>query len=192
MQLLVGLGNPGARYERTRHNAGFMALDAIGSRYGISAPKQKFRGILQEAKAGMVECRLFQPQTFMNLSGEAVGELLRFYKLSAEAVTVFHDDLDLQTAKIRIKRGGGHGGHNGLKSLDAHIGSNYRRVRIGIGHPGDKDMVSDYVLHDFSQEESRTIAALCDAMAASLPWLLAENDAEFMNKVAPAGKKSDS
>ncbi|MDG1414013.1 MAG: aminoacyl-tRNA hydrolase [Alphaproteobacteria bacterium] len=181
MQVLVGLGNPGRQYEGHRHNVGFMALDLIAARY--NAPKWKER-----ANAMVTECRidgdkvvLVKPQSFMNKSGQPLRHVLDFWKLKAEAVTVFYDELDLQPSKVRIKRGGGSGGHNGIKSLDAHIGQNYRRVRLGIGHPGHKDRVAGYVLHDFGKDERAQLDVLLSAMADNLQRLLDGDESGFMS-----------
>ncbi len=181
--LLIGLGNPGTRYAHNRHNIGFMAIDAIAEKYGFSNWSQKFQGHVAEGKIGTHKVFLLKPQTFMNLSGESAGALARFYKIPLENVIVFHDELDLPLAKVRVKCGGGNGGHNGLKSLDAHLGQDYWRVRMGIGHPGDKDMVSPYVLSDFSKEETPAVVALCTTSAKQIDLLLARDDAEFMNKI---------
>ena len=181
MQVLVGLGNPGRQYEGHRHNVGFMALDLIAARY--NAPKWKER-----ANAMVTECRidgdkvvLVKPQSYMNKSGQPLRHVLDFWKLKADAVTVFYDELDLRPAKVRIKRGGGSGGHNGIKSLDAHIGQNYRRVRIGIGHPGHKDRVAGYVLHDFGKDERAQLDVLLSAMADNLQRLLDGDESGFMS-----------
>lgn len=184
--LLTGLGNPGARYEHNRHNVGFMALDAIAAHHGFSGWTQKFQGLVCEGSVNGKKVFLLKPQTFMNLSGESAGALARFYKIPAETIIVLHDELDLPPARLRVKRGGGHGGHNGLKSIDAHLGADYQRVRIGIGHPGDKDMVSPYVLSDFSKEEMPVMQSLCAAIARHISLLLDGNEAEFMNKITLA------
>ncbi len=181
--LLIGLGNPGTRYAHNRHNIGFMAVDAIAEKYGFPNWSQKFQGHTAEGKIGTHKVFLLKPQTFMNLSGESAGALARFYKIPLENIIVFHDELDLPLAKVRVKCGGGNGGHNGLKSLDAHLGQDYWRVRMGIGHPGDKDMVSPYVLSDFSKEEAPAIETLCTSSAKHIDLLLARDDAGFMNKI---------
>lgn len=181
--LLIGLGNPGTRYAHNRHNIGFMAIDAIAEKYGFPNWSKKFQGEYAEGKIGTNKVFLLKPQTFMNLSGESAGALARFYKIPLENIIVFHDELDLSLAKIRVKCGGGNGGHNGLKSLDAHLGADYWRVRMGIGHPGDKDMVSPYVLSDFAKEEVPAVKKLCVSAAEHIQLLLARNDAEFMNKI---------
>lgn len=191
MQLLVGLGNPGTKYARNRHNIGFMLMDAVAEKYRAGAWKQKFRGELSECNVDGRKILLFKPLTFMNLSGEAVGELIRFYKIPVEEVCVFHDELDLPTGKIRVKQGGGAGGHNGLKSLDQHVGENYWRVRIGIGHPGDKDLVSPYVLSDFSIAELDEQEAQARVMVEMLPELIAGKEAKFMSEVARLTNKEN-
>lgn len=182
--LLIGLGNPGKKYAGNRHNVGFMALDAIAEKYGFKKETVKFGGLLAEGNIDGQKIYSFKPESYMNLSGEPAIRLVQFYKIPLANITVFHDELDLPHAKIRVKRGGGHGGHNGLKSLDAHLGQDYQRVRIGIGHPGDKDMVSDYVLNDFSKDEQKTTNALLKEISANLPLLLQGDEAGFMNRLA--------
>lgn len=163
--LFVGLGNPGPQYAKTRHNVGFLSIDEIMDSYGFSAEKSKEGGLLSEGFIDGQKVLTFKPLSYMNLSGGPVGRISQFYKIPPEKVFVFHDDLDLPLGKIRVKQGGGHGGHNGLKSLDSHIGKNYWRIRIGIGHPGDKDMVSNYVLHPFSKSEMNLMGPLMAAIA---------------------------
>jgi len=182
--LLVGLGNPGKEYQGNRHNVGFMAIDRIAADHGISKLQKKFGGELSEGSIGGVKLFLLKPLTYMNLSGECVSKAARFYKIPPERIIVFHDELDLPVAKIRVKKGGGNGGHNGLKSIDAHIGKDYWRVRIGIGHPGDKSMVSDYVLSDFTKTEIKTIETLLPAVAGHAHLLLQGDEAGFMNKLS--------
>lgn len=172
MWLLVGLGNPGAGYAGNRHNIGFMAADVIALRYRCGPWKAKFQGRLAEGTVGDHRILLLKPDTYMNLSGQSVGEVVRFYKIPLDRVIVFHDDLDLPPGKVRVKTGGGSGGHNGLKSLDATLGPDYRRVRLGIGHPGAKELVHGYVLHDFAKEDTRWLIPLLDAAADNLPLLL--------------------
>jgi len=191
MQLLVGLGNPGTKYARNRHNIGFMLMDTMADHFRANGWKQKFRGELAECTVDGQKLYLFKPLTFMNLSGEAVGELIRFYKIPVEAVCVFHDELDLPSGKIRVKQGGGAGGHNGLKSLDQHIGDPYWRVRVGIGHPGDKDLVSPYVLSDFSTQELDEQEKLARVMVEKLPELVAGKEAKFMSEVARLTNKEN-
>ncbi len=187
MLLLVGLGNPGAEYARHRHNVGFMAVDAIAEHYGFGAPRAKFQGELRE---GFVEDRgrrtkalILKPMTFMNESGRSVGEAARFYKLAPEDVIVFYDELDLAPGKLRIKTGGGAAGHNGIKSIAAHLGADFRRVRIGIGHPGEKSKVTGHVLGNFSNADQNWLAPMLDAIAAAAPFL-AEDDKRFASDIA--------
>jgi PTH1 family peptidyl-tRNA hydrolase len=153
MKLFVGLGNPGGKYARNRHNIGFMAVDRIADDHGFAPWRNKFNGQISEGRLGSEKVLLLKPETFMNLSGQSVGEAMRFHKLEPQDVTVFHDELDLAPGKCRVKTGGGHAGHNGLRSIHAHIGPEYHRVRLGIGHPGRKELVSPYVLHDFPKAE---------------------------------------
>ncbi len=182
--LLVGLGNPGREHAGQRHNVGFMALDAIAGRYDLSPPRARFRGSVREGAVAGVRVLALKPMTFMNESGRSVGEAARFYKLGPDAVVAFHDELDLAPGKVRVKVGGGAAGHNGLRSLDAHLGAGYRRVRIGIGHPGHKDKVLGHVLHDFSRDDSRWLDPVLDAIAEAAPDLVRGEDANFMNRVA--------
>ncbi|MBX2856784.1 MAG: aminoacyl-tRNA hydrolase [Rhodobacteraceae bacterium] len=184
MKLFVGLGNPGSKYERTRHNIGFHAIDAITSAHGFSPARAKFQALLSEGKLGTEKVFALKPQTFMNLSGQSVGEAMRFYKLNPSDVFVFHDELDLPPGKLRVKTGGGHAGHNGLRSCHEHIGPDYHRVRLGIGHPGDKRLVSGYVLHDFAKTDWEWIDPLLIAAADAAPMLAANDPSGFMNKVA--------
>uniref|UniRef100_A0A7C1P4V1 Peptidyl-tRNA hydrolase n=1 Tax=Agrobacterium albertimagni TaxID=147266 RepID=A0A7C1P4V1_9HYPH len=157
MIILAGLGNPGAQYQKNRHNIGFMAVDAIQRRHGFSPWAKKFKAEISEGTLAGEKVMLIKPQTFMNLSGESVGEAMRFYKLGPEDIVAIYDELDLLPGKARIKTGGGHGGHNGIKSLDAHCGLNYRRLRLGIGHPGDKSKVHNHVLGDFAKVASGSV-----------------------------------
>jgi PTH1 family peptidyl-tRNA hydrolase len=189
MHLLVGLGNPGDAYAGNRHNVGFMALDSIAERHQCPAFKKKFGGLLSEGTLAGARVFLLKPLTYMNLSGESVAAAAQFYKIPPERIIVFHDELDLPLAKIRVKQGGGNGGHNGLKSIDAHIGKDYHRVRIGIGHPGGKDLVSDYVLSDFSKAERAQVDALLADITHHIALLLAGDAAGFMNKLAPVTKE---
>lgn len=172
MLLLVGLGNPGPQYARNRHNIGFMAVDAIIRRHSFSPEREKFSSRLCEGRFGTTRVAALKPLTYMNLSGQAVGEAVRFFKLSPGNVIVFHDDLDLAAGKVRVKQGGGHGGHNGLRSIDAHIGKEYWRVRLGIGHPGHKDRVSPYVLSDFAKSDAIWLDGLMDAIGETAPTLV--------------------
>jgi PTH1 family peptidyl-tRNA hydrolase len=189
MWLLVGLGNPEPRYAAHRHNVGFMALDAIAARHGFGAWRSvKFEaaaaeGTLGEGGGDDARVLAFKPMTYMNESGRAVGPMMRWLKLEPERVIVVHDDLDLAPGKLRTKRGGGHGGHNGLRSLDAEIGPDYRRVRIGIGHPGHKELVLRHVLSDFADDERGWLTALLDAIAKAAPLLTGTDEHAFANKV---------
>ena len=183
MQILVGLGNPGARYAGNRHNIGFMVLDAIARLHRAAPWRRRFQSEAAEAAFGDKRVLLLKPQTFMNESGRAVGEAARFYKTELSQITVFHDELDLADAKLRVKTGGGNAGHNGLRSISAHLGNDYRRVRLGIGHPGDKNLVHPYVLSDFFKEERPWVEDLVDACAEFVPLLVRGEEASFQNKV---------
>lgn len=184
MKILVGLGNPGEKYEQNRHNAGFMVVDAIARRHNAAPWRKRFQGHAAEVDIGGHKCLLLKPGTYMNESGRAASEALRFYKLAATDVIVFHDELDLEPGKVRVKAGGGSAGHNGLKSLTAHIGNEYRRVRIGIGHPGNREAVVHYVLHDFSRDDREWLGVLLPAMANAASHLVAGDDARYMNEIA--------
>jgi len=185
MQLWVGLGNPGSAYARHRHNVGFMAVEAVASRHRFPAWRSKFRGQFSDGAIGGARILLLQPQTFMNRSGESVAEAVRFYKLPLDRVVVFHDELDLAAGKLRLKLGGGVAGHNGLRSIDACLGSReFRRVRIGIGHPGHKDRVTGHVLGDFAKADQPWLDRLLDALAEAAPHLADGDDSGFMNRVA--------
>ena len=186
MQLWVGLGNPGGKYAGNRHNIGYMALDRIAEEHGFSPWRSKFQGSLSEGRFGSEKLALLKPETFMNLSGQSVGEAMRFFKLEPGDVTVFHDELDLAPGKVRVKvrMGGGLAGHNGLRSLHAHIGAEYDRVRIGIGHPGHKDRVSGYVLSDFAKAEQDGLDDLLRGIADGAPDLAAGDKGRFMNAIA--------
>jgi PTH1 family peptidyl-tRNA hydrolase len=195
MLLLVGLGNPGGAYARNRHNIGFMAADSIVRRHSFAAWRSKFHGHVAEGSIDGEKALVLKPATFMNLSGQAVAEAARFHKIEPERIIVFHDDLDLLPGKVRVKKAGGAGGHNGLKSIDAHLGNDYWRVRIGIGHPGHKDLVTPWVLSDFAKADELWLPALLDAVATYLPLLAAGNDSGFLTKlaqVAPAPKQPQS
>src|SRR3954454_21213274 len=183
MLLFVGLGNPGEKYARNRHNVGFMAVDAIARRHGFPPWRRRFQGVAAEAPLGGERVQLLLPGTFMNESGRAVAEAMHFYKLPLSDVVVFHDELDLPPGKVRVKAGGGVAGHNGLRSISAHVGNDYRRVRIGIGHPGDKDRVHPYVLSDFAKSERPWVEALCETIADNAALLVNDEDATFQNRV---------
>ena len=183
MLLLVGLGNPGARYVGSRHNVGFMAVQAIAKRHGIGPWRRRFQGVACEGTLGGARVLLLLPGTFMNESGRAVAEAAHFYKLPLIDITVFHDEIELPPGKVRIKVGGGIAGHNGLRSISEHIGNNYRRVRIGVGHPGHKDLVEHYVLSDFAKSEQRWVEALTEILADNVDFLVRGEDASFQNKV---------
>ena len=185
MQILVGLGNPGSRYAGHRHNVGFMAIDRIAERHGIGPFRKKFNAEIADGHIAGTRVLLVKPQTFMNRSGLAVGEAGRFHKLGAGAITIFHDELDLPPGKVRVKRGGGHGGHNGLRDIDPVIGKDYQRVRIGIGHPGHKDRVHGHVLSDFAKADADWLDPLLDAMADAISLLLSGGPDKFMTRIAP-------
>ena len=184
MRLIVGLGNPGARYERTRHNVGFVAADAIHRRHGFGPWRAKFQGLLAEGAVGNERLYLLKPQTFMNASGDSVAEAARFYKIPLAEIAVIHDEIDLEPGKLRVKQGGGAAGHNGLRSIDAVLGEDYWRVRVGVGHPGVKELVEPYVLQNFSAEDQAWLPALIDAIADAFPVLTADGAAAFTTKVA--------
>lgn len=185
MRLIVGLGNPGARYARNRHNIGFRAAEAIARRFGFPAFRTRFKGELAEGVIAAARRLLLRPETFMNASGESVLAAMSFYKIPPGEIVVIHDELDLRPGKIRVKRGGGSAGHNGLRSIDAMIGPDYWRVRVGIGHPGIKELVHPYVLQNFTAEEERLIVApLLDAVAETIPLLLEGAPDAFMSEVA--------
>ena len=183
MLLIVGLGNPGDKYARHRHNVGFMAVDAIADAHGFGAERKKFQGLLREGEIGGEKICALKPQTFMNDSGQSVSAAMRFYKLAPADVVVFHDELDLAAGKIKVKIGGGLAGHNGLRSIDAHIGEGFRRVRIGIGHPGDKARVTGHVLGDFSRADQEWLGPVLGALAKAAPKLV-ESDAKYGSAVA--------
>ena len=183
MLLFVGLGNPGARHVWNRHNVGFMVVDASAKRHGFPPWRRRFQGVAAEAPLGGERVQLLLPGTFMNESGRAVAEAAHFYKLPLSDVVIFHDELDLPPGKMRVKTGGGIAGHNGLRSISAHIGNDYRRVRIGIGHPGHKDLVHSYVLTDFPKAECDWVEALTGVIADNAELLARSEDASFQNKV---------
>ncbi len=184
MKLFVGLGNPGAKYAQNRHNIGFMAVDRIAEDHGFTPWRSKFQGQLSEGRLGREKVFLLKPETFMNLSGQSVGEAMRFHKLDPEDVIVFHDELDLAPGKIRLKTGGGHAGHNGLRSIHQHIGAEYDRVRLGIGHPGHKDRVSGYVLSDFAKVEQDWLDDLMRGISDGAASLADGDGPKFLNAVA--------
>ncbi|MFZ1682050.1 MAG: aminoacyl-tRNA hydrolase [Rhizobiaceae bacterium] len=186
MLVIAGLGNPGAEYRHHRHNVGYMAADAIARRHSFGPWTKKFQAHVCEGRLGADKVLLLKPQTFMNVSGQAVGEALRFYKLAPASLVVLYDELDLAPGKVRVKTGGGAGGHNGIRSIDSHLGPDYRRVRIGIGHPGDKARVTGHVLGDFARADAAWLDPLLDAIADNAPLLSAGDDAGFMNRVALA------
>ena len=183
MQIWAGLGNPGPQYAMHRHNVGFMAVDAIAAVHGFGPVKKQFAGWTQEGRIGPHKVLLLKPATWMNESGRALGEALRFYRLGPDALTVFHDELDLTPCKVKVKRGGGTAGHNGLRSADQHLGPEFRRVRLGIGHPGHKDRVTGHVLGNYAKAELDALSDMLGAVAAEAPWLAAGDDARFMNEV---------
>jgi PTH1 family peptidyl-tRNA hydrolase len=183
MLLFVGLGNPGAKYARNRHNIGFMAIEAIAREYNFPPFRKRFQGVATEGALGGARAILLEPQTYMNESGRAVAEAARFHKIELKDIIVFHDELDLPPGKLRVKTGGGNAGHNGLRSITAHMGNDYRRVRLGIGHPGDKSLVHAYVLNDFAKSEDAWVQALCDGVARNAPVLANGDDPGFQNKL---------
>lgn len=188
MKIIIGLGNPGQQYQLTRHNIGFMLVDKLYDTYRFTAWQNKFQaniaqGVIEDSKVLLVK-----PQTLMNLSGRSVEAIVNFYKLDLSSLLIIHDDLALQFQQIRIKTGGGHGGHNGLRSIDQHVGNDYKRLRLGIGHPGNKDMVSSYVLHPFATEELDSLQPLLQTMAEFFPLMLADEDNRFIQKIITSNK----
>ena len=184
MQLFVGLGNPGGKYAGNRHNIGFMAVDRIAEDHGFSPWRSKFQGQVCEGRLGSEKVVLLKPETFMNLSGQSVGEAMRFFKLTVDDITVLHDELDLAPGKCRVKQGGGHAGHNGLRSIHSHIGAEYTRVRLGIGHPGHKDAVSGYVLRDFAKADQDWLDDVLRGVSDGARDLAEGDTGKFMNAVA--------
>lgn len=184
MLLFVGLGNPGTKYAKNRHNIGFMALERIAEDHGFGPWKQKFQAELCEGRLGAEKVILLKPLTFMNLSGQSVGEAMRFYKLTPQDITVFHDELDLAPGKARVKMGGGHAGHNGLRSIHQHIGEDYQRVRLGIGHPGRKELVAQYVLQDFAKADAEWLDDLMRGLSDGAPELANGKKDKFLNAIA--------
>ncbi|MEP3048279.1 MAG: aminoacyl-tRNA hydrolase [Roseibium sp.] len=187
MKLIVGLGNPGAKYQGHRHNIGFMAVDEIHRRHsGFQPWRARFQGQTAEGRLGSEKVLLIKPSTYMNESGRSVGEAMRFFKIEPEDIVVIYDELDLPPAKFRMKKGGGHGGHNGLRSISAHIGADYRRLRLGIGHPGDKKLVSNYVLGDFAKADRDWLEPLLTEIADQAELLAKGQDSQFANKLTLA------
>ena len=184
MQIWAGLGNPGPQYAMHRHNIGFMAADAIADRFDASPTTKKFQGWMQEARIGGDKVILLKPATFMNESGRSIRAAMDFYKLTPADITVFYDELDIAPFKLKVKRGGGAAGHNGIRSTIDHIGAEFRRVRLGIGHPGHKDRVTGYVLGSFAKNEIDPLADMLGALAAEADWLAQGNDARFLSEVA--------
>ena len=183
MLLFVGLGNPGSQHVNNRHNIGFMVVQAIAKRYNLGPWRRRFQGVATEGTIGPERVLLLLPGTYMNESGRAVAEAVHFYKLGVDRVAVFHDEIDLAPAKVRVKTGGGVAGHNGLRSISAHIGNDYRRIRIGVGHPGAKEIVYAYVLSDFAKSERPWVEALCAIVADNAELLVKGQDSSFQNKV---------
>jgi len=183
MWLLVGLGNPGPGYAGNRHNIGFMAIDAVVRRHNLSSWRRRFKGVTEEGLIGGERVIALKPETFMNDSGRAVAEAANFYKIDVDHIVVFHDEIDLAPGKVRVKTGGGVAGHNGLRSITAHVGNDYVRVRIGVGHPGVKELVYSYVLGDFAVSERPWVGALCDILADNADMLVKGQDSSFQNKV---------
>ncbi|MCP8893992.1 aminoacyl-tRNA hydrolase [Shinella daejeonensis] len=192
MLIIAGLGNPGAKYADNRHNIGFMAVDAIHRKHPFSPWARKFKAEISEGELAGEKVLLLKPQTFMNLSGDSVGEAMRFYKLAPKDIVAIYDELDLPPGKARLKTGGGHGGHNGIRSIDAHCGKDYRRLRLGIGHPGVKELVTRHVLGDFAKADRTWLDPLLDELAINAGMLVKGEDSQLMNKLALAtGSKPD-
>jgi PTH1 family peptidyl-tRNA hydrolase len=192
MKLFVGLGNPGAKYARHRHNVGFMALDRVAERHGFGPWRKRLQGYTSDGELDGAKVLLLKPDTYMNESGRAVGEAARFLKVPTSDIIVFHDEIDLLPGKIKVKTGGGNAGHNGLRSITAHLDNEYVRVRIGVGHPGVKDLVATWVLHDFAREDQEWLDPLLDAIADAAPRLAADKSARFLSDVALALGEGDS
>ena len=191
MEILIGQGNPGSKYAQNRHNFGFMLMDAIQEEYGFSPWRAKFQGQVCEGRVGAQKLLLMKPETFYNETGRAAQAACKFYKLDAAQVTIWHDEIDLAPGRVRLKRGGGHSGNNGIRSMIAHLGPEVRRVRLGVGHPGDKSKVMPYVLSDFSKADLAWVEPLISACVSALPFLFAETDERFQSEVmrlAPAPK----
>jgi peptidyl-tRNA hydrolase, PTH1 family len=183
MLLFVGLGNPGGKHAGNRHNIGFMAVDAIAKRHGFPPWRRRFQGVAAEGPIGRKKVLLLLPGTYMNESGRAVAEAMHFYKMALGDIAVFHDEIELPPAKLRVKIGGGIAGHNGLRSISAHVGNEYKRIRIGVGHPGMKEMVHAHVLGDFAKSERPWVETLCDVIADNAELLALAKDSSFQNKV---------
>ena len=186
MQLFVGLGNPESKYAKNRHNVGFMAIDALAAAYGFGDFREKYHGLLAEGQIGHEKVLLLKPQTFMNKSGVSVSEAVNFFKLDGSQIVVFYDELDLPPGKMRMRRGGGFAGHNGLRSINAHMGPDFRRARLGIGHPGDKAKVNSHVLGDFAKADDDWLADFLKALADHAPLLAAGDDATYQTRVVEA------
>lgn len=186
MQLFVGLGNPESKYAKNRHNVGFMAIDALAAAYGFGDFREKYHGLLAEGQIGHEKVLLLKPQTFMNKSGVSVSEAVNFFKLDGSQIVVFYDELDLPPGKLRMRRGGGFAGHNGLRSINAHMGADFRRARLGIGHPGDKAKVNSHVLGDFAKADADWLADFLKALADHAPLLAAGDDATYQTRVVEA------
>jgi len=191
MQLFVGLGNPELKYAKNRHNIGFMAIDALAAAYGFGDFREKYHGLLAEGQIGQEKVLLLKPQTFMNKSGVSVSEAVNFFKLDGSQIVVFYDELDLPPGKLRMRRGGGFAGHNGLRSINAHMGADFRRARLGIGHPGDKAKVTGHVLGDFAKADADWLADFLKALADHAPLLAAGDDATYQTRVVEAMHSQD-
>ena len=191
MQLFVGLGNPESKYAKNRHNVGFMAIDALAAAYGFGDFREKYHGLLAEGQIGTQKVLLLKPQTFMNKSGVSVSEAVNFFKLDGSKIVVFYDELDLPPGKLRMRRGGGFAGHNGLRSINAHMGADFRRARLGIGHPGDKARVTGHVLGDFAKADADWLADFLKALADHAPLLAAGDDATYQTRVVEAMHSQD-
>jgi len=191
MQLFVGLGNPESKYAKNRHNVGFMAIDALAAAYGFGDFREKYHGLLAEGQIGTQKVLLLKPQTFMNKSGVSVSEAVNFFKLDGSQIVVFYDELDLPPGKLRMRRGGGFAGHNGLRSINAHMGADFRRARLGIGHPGDKAKVTGHVLGDFAKADADWLADFLKALADHAPLLAAGDDATYQTRVVEAMHSQD-
>jgi PTH1 family peptidyl-tRNA hydrolase len=191
MQLFVGLGNPESKYAKNRHNVGFMAIDALAAAYGFGDFREKYHGLLAEGQIGTQKVLLLKPQTFVNKSGVSVSEAVNFFKLDGSQIVVFYDELDLPPGKLRMRRGGGFAGHNGLRSINAHMGADFRRARLGIGHPGDKAKVTGHVLGDFAKADADWLADFLKALADHAPLLAAGDDATYQTRVVEAMHSQD-